>query len=311
MRARNLVAITMVLLLAALPRSTVPARAALASPTVNCAAVIATLHPGLNPGPQHPVPFVGGASDAPKGPFTVSLPVYPGAIPLHPFVGSPFPEYQESPYLQTAGLEYTVPSSFPNLESWFTRAFHACGYLSDGNWNGDEGPFSDGLTFESRSNSNLTVEMSFGATPPRGSYIAYGVEEVILPTRPARSYLHGPFVALKMAVQHNTHTYPSHSTVVHQDVGDRAAIRHLVSAINSITAYQTVISFCHPGVGPPPPIQPVWLSFIRPNGTVVHAFADGSGGACGGGFAANGARWLIFGVRAWNQVLALVTGGRG
>lgn len=304
-RQRLVMIAVAVLLAAALSPSITPAPAVVAAPSVNCAAVTLTLHPGLNPGLKRVPGDVGSAPDAPKGPFHVSLPVYPGAARLQHLVGSPFPEVAESPYLQTAGLEYIASGAYPEMEGWFTRAFHACGYLSHGSWNGNTTPFSNGLTFVSKRNPNLSVEISFGTDPSGGSYIGYGVEDVILPPRPARSYLHGPFVELKIAVQHNSQTQRPHSTIVHLVVRNGSAIRSLVSAIDEMTGYQTVIGICYGGVGPPPPIAPVWLSFLRPDGTVVHAFANGAGGPCGGGFAVNGVRWLIGGVSAWNQILSL------
>jgi hypothetical protein len=286
---------------------------AMAAPlATNCAAVTVTVHPGLNPPlqPGHTYPGAGRAPDAPKGPFLVSLPVYPGATPLRPFVGSPFPEYQESPYLQTAGLEYVTDATSPAVDRWYTRALHACGWISRGSWGGNTSPFDHGLTFEAKSNPNLSVEISFGFNLAAGSYIAYGVEEIIFPPRPAASYLHGPFVDLRIAVQHNTYVSGKMLvSVTHSDVRDRATITRLVSAINRITVYQTVFGLCSGGGGGSY-TGPAWLSFIRPDGTVAHAFANGPGSACGGGFAVNGVRWLTGGIGAWNQILSLA-GGRG
>jgi hypothetical protein len=296
--------------LLAMPKGSRSAQAVVAAPAVNCAVVTVTLHPGLHPGLKRAPGDIGSAPDAPPGPFYVSLPVYPGAAPLQHVVGTPFPEVAESPYLQTAGLEYTASGNHPDMETWFTRAFHSCGYVSRGTWNGNTTPFSDGLTFVSKRNSNLSVEISFGMDPAGGSYIGYGVEDIILPARPARSYLHGPFSALNMAVQHNYQAQRPRSTIVHVVVHNRQAIRRLVSAIDEMTGYQTVVGVCFGGIERPPPIAPVWLSFVRPDGAVVHAFADGAGGPCGGGFAVNGVRWLISGASAWKQILHLARAGR-
>jgi hypothetical protein len=313
MRCRVLAVIAVLLAAAANGHSTGTAGQALAaSLATNCAAVTVTVHPGLNPPGTRPAPYVGGAPDAPKGPFTVSLPVYPGATPLQPFVGSPFPEYQASPYLQTAGLEYVTSGPAPQAGVWVDRAFHACGWVARGIWDGNTTPFDNGDTYQARNNHNLSVEVSYGAAPSGATYIAYGVEEIIYPPRPAKSYLHGPFVDLKMAVLHGAYLSGRlQKTTTHLDVRDRAAIGRLVSAINRIKLYQSVTGFCVGGGGGGNFTGPAWLSFIRPDGTTVHAYADGPGGACFGGFAVNGARWLIGAVDAWNQVLALAGGGRG
>src|SRR5438067_12410268 len=52
--------------------------------------------------------------------------------------------------------------------------------------------------------------------------------------------------------------------VVHVTVRDRPAIKRLVSAINSVGSYHTVLPICHGGR--PSPTGPAWLSCIRPDG---------------------------------------------
>ena len=66
-----------------------------------------------------------------------------------------------------------------------------------------------------------------------------------------------------------------------------------------------VLPLCSGGRLNPP--GPAWLSFVRPNRSVVHAFETGPGDC--GGLAVNGVRWLTDSGAVWNQVLAL-TGGR-
>jgi len=52
--------------------------------------------------------------------------------------------------------------------------------------------------------------------------------------------------------------------------------------------------------------SPAWLSFVRPNGSVAHAYESGSG-VCGGGLAVNGVGWMIDDGRVWNLIGRVVS----
>lgn len=280
------------------------ARVALA-PVVNCSATTLTLQPGLHPPP--PRPSLRIAADVPRGSFTAPLPVYPGATPLTPYVASPFPDYPDNPYVQTASAEYQSEASVATLRAWFWAMLPACGWHVQGFWNGNATAFTSGMTFIANDNANLTVDVSFGSGPSGSAYLGYGVEEITYPPRPASSFLHGPFTEIRIALQRSpVGNEPIKPYVVHTTMQERASIAHLVRAINAIMGYHSTAVVCMGG--PARTVGPAWLSFVRPNGTVVHAYESGPG-VCGG-LAVNGLGWLIDPGFVWNEVLSL-TGGRG
>lgn len=286
-----------------------PMTPALAAPSLAataCTGITLQVHPGLNPSPKNAA--LRPAWDAPRGTFTVSLPLYLGATPLSSWVASPYPEYPASPYLQTAGTEYQTADSTATVSRWFSSHFVGCGWHSNGHWGGNATAFTTGLTFVSKANPDLSVELSFGDAPSGGSYIGYGVEWIIYPPRPAASYLHGPFTQLRIALGRSVlqnGSFVQH--VIHVTVRDRTAIGRLVSAINSVGGYHTVSGVCVGGG--PSRIGPAWLSFMRRNGSTAHAY-DAGLGICLGNLAVNGKRWLIDTGAVWTQILAL-SGGRG
>jgi hypothetical protein len=122
----------------------------------------------------------------------------------------------------------------------------------------------------------------------------------------ASSYLRGPFAHLRIVLRDNA---PPNSQAVPRmvrvDVHDRATIARLVRAINSLQDFHGEPVTCFGGLMSE---GPAWLSFVRPNGTVVHAFELGPGVCLG--LAVNGKRRLIDPNRVWPLIQAL-TAGRG
>jgi hypothetical protein len=277
---------------------------AAAAPAVNCAAFTLTVHPGVNPSSRS-LPF-GRAPDAPRGRHTVSLPLYAGAIPLRPYVGTPYPEIDGDPYLQTASAEYRIADGYGKVRHWLVSAFTSCGWHRNGSWSGNSSVLDEGVTLAANTNPRLSLEMSFGTSDTGGTYFAYGVEEIIYPRRPASSYLHGPFVQVRIslgrATIQNGEPVPHY---VQATVLARSAIVRLVSAINSLKGRRTVFPICSGGLSL---VGPMWLAFVRRDGSVQHAY-ETLWGPCGG-LAVNGVRGLLDTGIVWKQVIAL-TGGRG
>lgn len=293
--------VAVVAITAVLPMSRSAPASAFAARPVNCSAATFTLHPGLHPAP--PNTHLAIAPDIPRIAVHVSLPLFPQSAPLSPFVGSPFFDYPTDPYLQTAAAEYLTSDDPGTVQSWFSRVVPVCGWKHSGSGSGNVAPFDQYLFFVSRANPELTVEFSFGPASSGGTDVAYAVEEVTYPPRPAASYLHGPFVKLRVALGSGVRLRTPR--VSHLTVLDRRAISRLVSAINRLTGYHTDLPLCSGGGASS---GPAWLSFVRRNGSVVHAF-EGAPGVCGG-LAVNGVRWLIDTGSVWNQINALA-GGRG
>jgi hypothetical protein len=118
--------------------------------------------------------------------------------------------------------------------------------------------------------------------------------------RPASSYLHGPFRSVRIALQVTSLRQGRLVPVVtHTTVLDPSAIRRLVRAINRVRTVRSVVYPC-PGGGPGP--GPAWLTFVRPNRTVIHAFELS---ACEG-LTVNRVGWIDDpGAGAWRQIISL------
>jgi hypothetical protein len=146
------------------------------------------------------------------------------------------------------------------------------------------------------------MEMTFGDTPTGGTYIAYGAEALTYPARPVGSYLHGPFrqvrITLGRAVLQRGQPV---SHIVRRTLTSGPAIDRFVRDINAISEYHTVSGICSGGLSL---VGPAWLSFVRPGGSVIHAFETGPGGC--GGLAVNGFRWFIDRGSLWNLIRATV-----
>lgn len=268
-----------------------------------------TLHPGRpapNPGPPLPV-----APDLPTTPVTVSLPLYPDARPLKTLL--PVAQGLEmTPYLQTGLAEYQSSAGEGTLKKWYVAALTACGWRrNQGSMSTNVSVFTSGLDFVSVRNPLLTLQMAFGTAPTGGTYIAYGVSDITYPRRPANSYVHGPYAQLRLAFTVFTVTGNSrHARVVHTVITNQMAIARLVHAINGLTEYQTVPGLCVGGGGGTSGVStPIWLSFVRPDGSIEHAFYGGEG-ACGG-LAVNGYRWLIDQGQVWGVLQTLAPLGHG
>lgn len=277
-----------------------------------CEAITLTLRPGIHPVLAMPGPAGYVAPDSPRVRVPVSLPLYPGAAPLASKIAGPYFDVPSDPYLHTASAEYRISAGQHRVKAWVKRVFTACGWHEDGHWTTNASQFTSGDDFISDRNPQLSVEVSFAADPAGGTDFGYGVEEIILPPRPAASYLHGPFVAVRIAFGQVDVTQRGYSLhVAHTTLLDRVAIHRLVTAINALREYRDYPSAIPCAGGGGPATGPFWLSFVRPNGSVVHAYADGPGyAACGGGLAVNGVRWLMGAGGVWHQLLNLA-GGRG
>jgi hypothetical protein len=258
------------------------------------AGITLTVHPGV---PGRAGMPLGVAPDIPRGPFRVTVPLYPGATSLTHTLGDLVPDYPLDPYLQMAVAEYRTSADRETVMHWYRSAFTGCGWRVTG-WRTNSNVLETGTDFTARGNPNLTVEMSFGDTSSGGTYIAYAVEDVTYPARPARSYLRGPLTRVAIALQHSSPQPGQRPWVSHTAVVDRASITQFVGAINALDGYHTRPFVCTGGFTR---TGPAWLTFLRPNGAVVHAFEEGPGECLG--LAVNGVRWLIDRGRVWNLML--------
>lgn len=264
-----------------------------------------TVHPGVYGRTGKSGPPV--ARDIPRGEFTVSMPLYPDSKRLSTFVGSPVPGFPTDPYLQTAVAEYQARAGEATVMQWYGPAFASCGWRAVGFGFTDASVLRRVIDYAA--NPNLQVEMSFGKAPGGGTFIAYDVQDTTYPRRPARSFLRGPFARVRVAAGYTPHVAGRRPHTIHVVVADRRTISALVTAVNKAADYHTAPIECI-GAGLRT-IGPAWLSFVRPNGTAVHAYEQGPGKCFG--LAVNGVRWLVDRGQAWQLIEKIVrmSGGRG
>lgn len=272
-------------------------------PAVNCAALELQLAPGLHP--RSPNYSLRPAPDAPRTPFTIALPVYPGLTPLQHPAGSPFAEIQATPYLQTASAEFHTTASSDTVQAWYRQTMRSCGWRDNGSWDGNAGPFPHGISFGRGPNEAVSADIGFADEQDGATDVAIAVEAVRYPAPPAAARIHGPFVLLRIALSRNVPASPVRSArTVHAIVTKRLVIARLVRAIDGISAAYTVPTVC---VGGLRTTGPAWLTFVRADGSQVHAFEAGPG-VCGGGLAVNGFRWLLDPGTVWSLIPPLLTG---
>ena len=217
-------------------------------------------------------------------------------------MASPLFGYPADPYLQTGVAEYQASGSVHMVIAWYRRAFGDCGWRIQGSMRTNESLLTQGLSFQPGGNPYLTVQVSFGSTPEGGTYIGYATEAITYPPRPEASYLRGPFSQVRIALNRGI-IRPGHPVerIIHTVVLDRPTIARLVHAINAIRGYRTVMPMCLGGLSL---TGPAWLTFVRPSGSVVHAYESGPG-ECEG-LAVNGVRWLLDPGRVWNLITSVV-----
>jgi hypothetical protein len=283
-----------------------PVAQVMAAPSaVNCAGLELHVAPGLHP-PSPNYPFR-PAPDAPRTPFTVATPLYPGLIPLQHLAGSPFAEIQDSPYLQTASAELHSTASSDTVQAWYERTMNSCGWRADGSWNGNAGAFPYGISFTRGPTGalNTGIDVGFADESDGSTDVALAVEAVRYPAPPAAARIHGSFVQLRIALSRSGQGSPGPARTVHAVVTNRRVIARLVGVIDGISAAYTVPTTCFGGLRT---TGPAWLTFVRADESQVHAFEAGPG-VCGG-LAVNGFRWLLDPGTVWSLILPLTTGRR-
>jgi hypothetical protein len=274
-------------------------RALAASQAASCAALELHVAPGLHP-PSKPVPFTTPAPDSPRSPFTVSLPLYPGLTLLPQPIGSPFPEVVQTHYLQTASAQFHTTASSHTVQAWYRQMMPACGWRPNGSWYGNAGTFPHGITYARGPVQSLSAYIGFADQADGSTDVAIAVEAVRYPAPPAAARIHGPFVRLNIALGR----YDPARTI-HAIVADHQVIARFVKSIDSIKAAFSVPTVCFGGLAT---TGPAWMTFVRADGSTVHAYETGPG-ACGG-LAVNGFRWLLDPGKVWSLILR-VTAGRG
>src|SRR5579884_699096 len=191
-----------------------------------------TLIPGFHmPNSQWYGAHFKSAPDIPRRPTIVRLPLYPGlhrsSRPL------PFPQgidYPATGYLKTAPATFLSHASVTRINSWYRRAFHTCGYrlsVTTGIDAAADLNYGNGMVgYTSLRNPLLKVELAYDHIR-QGVLVLYEAEEIVLPPRPAGSYLPGDIV--RISLSGDWPGFPKSGTIT-----NAAAVRALVRAVNHL-----------------------------------------------------------------------------
>jgi hypothetical protein len=240
--------------------------AAAAAPT--CAAPLTLrLKPGLRYGRTVALP----GPDIPPGAVVIHVPLYPGAVPTTQRLVMPTFDYPATPYLKAAIAEYLLPTDTVTAEEWYRQRFAPCGYTVTGTGESHDahGHSSTGITFTSRSNANLTVQLSFEDVPHGGTLLLYVAEDVTVPPRPPGSYLPGDIVRVNVTYLLPLLQSGGVQRRLHRTITSPAAIHRLVAALNALSHIVPGRHTCPADNG-----QSATLVFVRRNGRTVRVYDE-------------------------------------
>lgn len=156
-------------------------------PAIPGATVTLSLRPGMLPSPaEFPVP----ADMSPDVP-TVTLPVYPMAVPLAAKPQGPG-SFPLTPFLKTGAAIYLVSDPPSDVVSWYEGALPALGYQVSGygQSGGAGAPSVQDATFTEPTRPGLSVQVEAWVVGGRTRLELWGLD-VEPPTRPAASRLQG------------------------------------------------------------------------------------------------------------------------
>jgi hypothetical protein len=192
-----------------------------------------TLHlePGLRLGRSHIEP----EPDIPLDPVTLTVPLFPGAVPTTDQQRLPAVTYFANPYLKSAMANFKLPSNFVHALLWYRDAFTESGYRVQGtNMKREHGVLqSSGLQFQDVANSKVIVSLSFQDLPGGQTHAFYLAAAVTLPPRPSDSYL--PTDIRQVRIEYRPWRLAMRDPSLHLVLEERTSIERLIDAINSLT----------------------------------------------------------------------------
>lgn len=260
------------------------------------------LRPGLHYAPAG-LAFPDPAPDIPAGTVVIDVPLYPGAALTAQHFFVPTLDYPDSPYLKAASAEYLLPIDPATAQQWYRQSFTRCGYRVTGSGeSGDaRGHTSTGITFTSRANGNLQVNMSFQALAQAGTVALYVATDVTVPPRRPASYLPADVVRVEVTYQPPIPTRGGGAAPrrLYRTIADPTAIGRLVAAINALSHVVAGAHTCPSGSG-----QSATLLFVRRGGQAISVYDDP---LCMGVVVGHFPPLIDDHHRVWNTVTALVS----
>ncbi|MDB4894221.1 MAG: hypothetical protein JWN15_483 [Firmicutes bacterium] len=170
--------------------------------------------------------------DMPAGKVSVSLPLYPGAMPTDQPFQQPFEMTPASPYLKAARARYVVPGTPATVEAWYRQKLPASGFPESGSGStGGRGVVAaTGVDFVSQQDSSLHVILSFQEGHGGTTLLQYWVTDVAVPARPAESGLPADTVRVEISYR----PWQPQSPMMTRTITDPATVGRLVQLINGL-----------------------------------------------------------------------------
>ena len=271
--ARRAAAAGLLLLGLVLGRGAAPAAEARSAQAGSCLAPL-TLQLRANGNPVVPLKAP-ALAPIPPGAVTIHVPLYPGSAVTTARETAGLISYQATPYLKTASATYILPVGVNTAQTWYVQQFTACGYNPAGSATSTSGPntTSTGLTFASRQDANLSVQLGFQVVAGH-PLVLYVAEYLATPQRPAGSYLPADVAQVQI-----TYTLPLPQSPdagpppkLYRTVSGVAALRPLVRAVNSLSRLDVGLSSCPAGFG-----ESATLVFQRPDGQRITVLDNADG----------------------------------
>lgn len=254
-------AVAMLVLAASAPVPTLARVAADRGASTSPPLVTLRLQPGLHfPGsiPIKPAP------DIPPGDVNIQVPLYPEARPAEGIYARPGFTVQISPYLKSAWAMYRLPVSPSMAMIWYRGQFASNAYTLGPSAQGGQGENTVAeLSFISRGNPNLSVQVSFQGVAGDATVITYFAQDVVVPSSQAM-HLSGPFSEVHISYRPFQQLGgPPQATTV-STLTAASVIAALVSQINALAPAVSRTAGCEGDLN-----AGATLVFVRANGSTV------------------------------------------
>jgi hypothetical protein len=241
----------------------------------HAASCLAPLTLQLRAATGNTMPPIKAPALAPIQPGTVAVhvPLYPGAAATTARETDAAIGYPATPYLKTASATYVLPVGVDTAQTWYVQEFAACGYTQAGSGSGNngQGVTSTELTFASRHDANISVQVSFQVVAGH-PLVLYVAEYIATPPRPAGSYLPADVARVQITLVLPMSSAGGQQQRISRAVAGAIVPRPLVRAINDLSRLDVGVHSCPASFG-----QSATLVFQRPTGKSITVIVDADG----------------------------------
>lgn len=190
-----------------------------------------TLEPGIRLGHSHIEP----EPDIPLDPVTLTVPLFPGAVPTTEQQSMPSVSYPASPYIKSAMANFELPVNRADAESWYRDAFAESSFSLQGTGNTlRHGVLqSSGICFRDAAKSGVTVTLSFQDYGQDHTLVFYLATVIRPPPREAASYL--PIDIKRVDIEFRVGNANPGEQNQRRVLEDPETIKALIDTINALT----------------------------------------------------------------------------